>query len=55
MARYINGCDGWPLEVSNIIAKNGWNDETGVPYGVCSDGTLKVTLDENGRAQVMNL
>lgn len=55
LARYINGRDDWPLEVSGIIISNGWKDETGVPYGVCSDGMAKVVLDERGVAQVIEI
>lgn len=55
LARYINGCDDWSLEVSDIIADNGWKDETDVPYGVCSDGMAKVVLDERGEAQVIEI
>ena len=52
LADYINNHDNSPLEVSEIIAANGWTDETGQTFGVASDGEQCVMLDDNGEAYV---
>jgi len=50
---YINSCDDWSLEVNDIIERNGWEDNTGDAYGVCSDGSSKVVLNEQGEAELI--
>lgn len=55
LAQYINNNEDWQLEVTNIIERNGWNDETGEAYGVCSNDYAKVVLDEQGTAEVISL
>ena len=53
LARFINEQDEWPLVVSDIIKTNGWHDETGSEYGVCSCGARRVVLNEDGEAEVI--
>jgi len=53
LVEFINEREDWSLEVSNIIANNGWHDETGSVYGVCSDGKQKVAINEQGQAEVI--
>ena len=54
LADYINEHEDWELVVSDIIERNGWEDETGETYGVCSDGGWeKVVLNEEGKAEVI--
>lgn len=52
---FINENEDWNLEVSNIIAKNGWTDETGDTWGVCSDGKRRIILDDNATAEIINI
>lgn len=52
---FINENEDWNLEVSNIIAKNGWTDETGDAWGVCSDGKRRIILDDNATAEIINI
>lgn len=55
LVEFINERDEWTLEVSDIIANNGWSDETGEEFGVCSDGSQKVEINENGKAEIITL
>lgn len=53
LAAYINNSVKMPDDVSEIIAANGWNDETATMCGVASDGERKVILNEDGIANVI--
>jgi hypothetical protein len=55
LAQYINNNEDWQLDVTDIIERNGWNDETGEAYGVCSNDYAKVVLNERGTADVISL
>lgn len=52
-ALLINSADEWKLEFNNIIEQNGWNDETAEEWGVCSNDTERIILDDEGKAQVI--
>lgn len=39
---FINSTKEWDLSVNDIIEENGWNDETGEDYGICSDDTRRL-------------
>lgn len=52
---FINDNEDWNLEVSNIIEKNGWTDETSETWGVCSDGKRRIILDDNATAEIINI
>lgn len=55
LADYINS-DGYnQLLVNDIIKANGWTDLCGEnDYDICTNGVIKVTLDENtGEAKVV--
>ena len=54
MAEYINSCDDFPLAAYDIIAINGWTDDTAEIFGVCSFGNHRVVLKE-GVAEVVEL
>ena len=54
MAEYINNCDDFPLAAYDIIAINGWTDDTAEIFGVCSFGNHRVVLKE-GVAEVVEL
>lgn len=53
LAYFINANEDWMLEVSDIISRNGWKDETDTAFGICSDSEIKVVLDDNGQAVTM--
>lgn len=53
LADYINEHEDWELAVSDIIARNGWDDETGETYGVCSHDWKKVVINDEGKAEVI--
>lgn len=55
LADYING-DGYnQILVNSIIEANGWDDLCGSnDYDICTNGAIKVTLDQNtGKAIVV--
>lgn len=52
---YINEHDDWKLEVSDIIEKNGWVDETGEDYGICSDGKRCLLFDDEMNADIRTI
>lgn len=39
---FINSHEDWELEANKAIEENGWNDETGEDYGICSDQTHRL-------------
>ena len=39
---FINSTKEWDLSVNDIIEGNGWNDETGEDYGICSDAHTQI-------------
>lgn len=49
----INSQDEWKLSNNDIISENGWNDETGTSYGICSDATFSLRFNERGEAEVV--
>lgn len=55
LADYINSDDYNQLLVNDIIKANGWTDLCGEnDYDICTNGAIKVTLDENtGIAKVV--
>lgn len=55
LADYINSEDYNQLLVNDIIKANGWTDLCGEnDYDICTNGAIKVTLDENtGIAKVV--
>lgn len=55
LAEYINAHDEWTLEVTDIIERNRWKDNTGEEFGVCSDDKQKVEINEQGQAEVITL
>lgn len=52
---FINENENWNLEVTNIIEKNGWKDETGETWSVCSDGKRRIILDDNAKAEIIDI
>jgi transcriptional regulator with XRE-family HTH domain len=55
LAEYINESDEWPLDVEDIIEANNWVSDTHTQWGVCHDASSKIILDDEGKAQVVNL
>lgn len=55
LADYINRDNYNQLLVNDIIKSNGWTDLCGEnDYDICTNGAIKVTLDENtGEAKVV--
>ena len=39
---YINSHDEWEAKAGDVINDNGWVDETGEDYGICSDGKKRL-------------
>ena len=52
-ANLINSADEWKTEFNEIIELNGWNDETAEEWGVCSNDTERIMLDDEGKALVI--
>ena len=54
LVEFINEREDWPLEVSDIIESNGWQDITGEERGVCldADGKEMVVINDDGEAEV---
>ena len=53
-ARLINEAEEWKLEFNDIIRQNGWIDETGEDYGICSNGTQRLIFDSDANAILIN-
>lgn len=54
LVEFINERDEWPLEVTDIIESNGWQDITGEERGVCLDaeGNEMVVINDEGNAEI---
>ncbi len=49
---FINSHEDWELSVNDVISENGWTDETGEDYGICSDGINRLAFDSNMVAEI---
>ena len=49
----INAQDEWQLSNSDIISDNGWTDDTGSSFGICSSKTHILRFDERGKAEII--
>lgn len=54
LVEFINERDEWSIEVSNIIENNGWQDLSGDEFDVCQDENKKVSINENGEAEIQS-
>ena len=54
-AELINDSQEWLLIFNTIIENEGWTDETGNEYGVCSNGKERIELYERGKARIVNV
>lgn len=52
-ADVINAENDWLPEFDEIIRNNGWIDQTGDEFGICSDGYDKLEFDCNGKAIIV--
>lgn len=54
LVEFINERDEWPLEVTDIIESNGWQDITGEERGVFLDaeGNEMVVINDEGNAEI---
>lgn len=52
---YINANEDWQIEVNEIIAQNGWTDDTGEAFGICNDGKRRLQFDENMIAEILDI
>lgn len=46
-AAYINAADTWPEDAAEIIRENGWTDQTGETFGICTDPITGDVLEFN--------
>lgn len=53
-AELINSEDEWKQEFNEIIEQNGWADETGTEWGICSDENERIIFNEKGWAEVID-
>lgn len=53
-AEIINSADEWRLEFNDIIEQNGWVDETGNEFGICSNGEQRLVFNEAAEAVLKN-
>ena len=54
LAEYINNNSDWPLDVEDIIKRNGWISDCGEAFGVCHDANgNRVVFNEQGEAEVI--
>lgn len=53
LADYINEADEWPIDVEDIIERNGWVSDTGTEFGVYHNDSEKVIIDDEGKAKVI--
>lgn len=54
-AALINANEEWNTIYDDIIAANGWKDETGKEFGICSNGRERLEFDENAVAVVNDI
>lgn len=52
---FINSTEDWDLSVNDIIEKNGWTDETGEEYGICSDNKRRLYFRVEGSDLVADI
>lgn len=52
---YINSQEDWSPDIEDIIEQNGWESETGMTYGVCSDGKRRIELNSEGEAEIIDI
>lgn len=50
---YINSKQDYPLDVSEIIERNGWVDEQSELYYICNDGNNRLQFDSNMKAVIV--
>lgn len=55
LADYINAADEWPLDVCDIIERNGWVSDCGTSWGICHNDTEKVVFNDDGVAIVLDV
>lgn len=55
LADYINAADEWPLDVWDIIERNGWVSDCGTSWGICHNDTEKVVFNDDGVAVVLDV
>lgn len=53
LADYINSEEYNQSEVNHVIEVNGWEDLSDSEFDVCANGAQKVTINENGKAEVI--
>ena len=50
---YINNNEDWDLAINDIIERNGWHDDTGEEYGICSTDSHRLRFNDNMIAEVI--
>jgi hypothetical protein len=55
LAEYYNDSDDYPLDLEDIIERNGWVSDTGTEFGICHDDTRRVVVNERGIAEVLDV
>lgn len=53
LADYINSGEYNQSEVNHIIEANGWEDLCDSEFDICANSAQKVTINENGKAEVI--
>ena len=53
LADYINSEEYNQSEVNQVIEVNGWEDLCDSEFDVCANKAQKVTINENGKAEVI--
>ena len=52
-ANIINEADEWKAEFNEIINANGWEDQTGEQWGICSDGKERLVFNDEAQAVIV--
>ena len=55
LCEFINSAEEWSPEMNEIISANGWKDETGETYGICSNGKERLQFNEKGFAEIVDM
>ena len=53
LADFINSKEDFPLEVYDIIKRNGWIDESHEEWRVCSSDTERIVFNDDAEAMVV--
>lgn len=55
LAVLVDSFNEWKISFNEVIKANGWIDETGEEYGICSNGKQRLQFNANGVTEIQKL